>query len=105
MLDEAVYRLCQARWCDQNADAPAGHAEGLGKAVGDEEARTNAGNRLKPRHRLAIGQVRVDLIENEPEIVPLGKARQQFKLLARHHAGARVRWGIDRKSTRLNSSP
>ena len=72
------------------ADAPAGHGERLGKAVDDHRARAQAGQGGDRDVAAAVGQLGVDLVGNDEQVVLFDDGHERLELRARHDAARRV---------------
>ena len=83
------------------ADAPARHGVGLGEAVQENRALLHAGQRGKRRVlHAAVGEVAVDFIGDDDEVVLFSEGGDLLKVVLRHDGARRVVRVADQKRLR-----
>src|SRR3569832_709309 len=95
VLEEFHQRLGGARRRREIAEPPAGHAEGLRKAVDDEGAGAARLAALCEGNRLVVAQVGIDLIEDHPQIVLLRELDDGGEFFRGQDAAGRVDRRVD----------
>ena len=82
-------------------DAPARHGVGLGKTVEENGALLHAGQGGESGvGKAAIGQIPVNFIRNDDEIVLLGESGNFYEIFFRHHSACRIIRVADEKRLR-----